>query len=150
MYKRWIKFYSLVISMPLIAVGITIFLDYKGITFSQNTYLWFSSTISQTFGALIAIIITIGITQKIALPDIIGYSKDLKERQKRIWEELEIPIVIMAITIILSLLSIMVVNSSFNIPNFYVLYGFLLLFLYSLSSIIFLINIVTKIFTDKL
>lgn len=158
--RIWFKQYLIIIFFTFL---LTLIIE-PFIELSENSLLWMSSTVIQAFGALIAVTIAIGIFEKeriernierilhSALGDevteiesnLIGqrlgfphknYYLQYKQREKKIWQLIFYPIQSIVLIIGLSLVTIMLIDSSFQWTNYGLVFTFIAIILLSMYTL---------------
>lgn len=162
--KRWFRDYFIIVLVTMIA---SLFLNHY-VEFSEDTLLWMTSTIAQAFGALIAIVIAIGLFEKQRTMSALGklleknfdkkekvirltddereYFDTLSKAQKSLWSRLYYPIQSIAVLIAVSLVVMMFIKSSFVWNNYVKTFFFIFLVLFAIYTLEVLINELSKVF----
>lgn len=158
--RIWFKHYVIIIVFTFLLT----FIIEPLIELSENSLLWMSSTVIQAFGALIAVTIAIGIFEKERIernieriiysalgdkvtkiePRFIGqqlehphkkYYLQYKQREKKIWQLIFYPIQSIVLIIGLSLVTIMLIDSSFLWTNYGLVFTFIAIILLSMYTL---------------
>lgn len=149
----------------ILALALSVIFN-KYYQFNEETLLWMTSTIVQAFGALIAIVIAIGIAEKDRISKKVEKNfgttnkgttrlkrggnfkegiKSLKE-QDNLWKRLFSPIYSMVFLIIISLFVMMFIKSSVVFADYLLCFIFVFLFLFSAYTLNCLIKEIFKAF----
>ena len=165
-FKRWFRDYTIILILTAL---ISLFLNLVVfVEFSENTLLWMTSTIVQAFGALMAIVIAIGLFEKERITKKVdehiaetksgtrrlirgkspkGAIMTLKE-QRSLWP-IWYPIQSIAVLVAISLAIMMFIGSSYVWNNYAKTVFFVFLVLFAIYTLQTLIHEISKTFSEE-
>ena len=168
-FRKWYYDYLIILAIVII-ISISVG---SALVFDADALLWMASTVAQAFGALMAIVIALGLFEKGRnseqlselvktgvitednLPTIwTGTEKfeeiiDLLEEQRSLWSRLYYPLQSMAVLIAVSLSAIMYAKIPAIMNSHVKCFFFMFLFLFSLYTLETLLSEIHKTFLPK-
>lgn len=154
LFKAYLVYLGCLLVILGISYVITIFWG-NAIRFNIETLRWFTSTLAQTFGALLAIVVAVALHHRAVTLDWIRRKRKVKqadvktflEKEDKILSSIFIPLASMANVIIISLAVLANINSSVSWSQSYINYFFILLFIYSSFALMALVFRIGEVFT---
>lgn len=169
-FRKWYYDYLIILAIVII-ISISVG---SALVFDSDALLWMASTVAQAFGALMAIVIAIGLFEKARnteqLSELVkrgvlrqhgnqtnvrgGHEKfeelmDLLEEQRSLWSRLYYPLQSMAVLIAVSLSAIMYAKIPAIMNDYVKCFFFMFLFLFSLYTLETLLSEIHKTFLPK-
>jgi len=150
-YKLWLeKIGKVLIVIFLMSFFLTF--AFPDIGFNKSTFFWFSSTIAQTFGALLAIIVTMSLARMSNLYEWMSNIDDEKmdklvivdRKKKNILRSIEEPLIFFALLILISITFIMLIDSYSYVQ---IIFAFWVLFFLTVYCIMILMIKIINEFT---